>query len=118
MTKNAFVPRRRPWVQAVRVGEKTYLYYRREDRRQALPGPEGSTAFLRAYDQLHAEFEGRAEAWARHTVGAAVSAYKGSADYRNLARSTTRRYLQYLDEIMSVAGHLAIVVIDVGWANA
>ena len=117
MGKNLGPVARRDWVHAVKAGGKAYLYYRREDRREKLPGPEGSAAFLAAYDRVHGEFEGKASAWGSHTVDAVIGLYRASADFRGHSPATRRLYGHYLDELSGQAGAVSVLAIGGAWAE-
>ncbi len=104
---------RRPWVQRLDGGR--YLYYRREDRREPLPGPEGSAAFLAAYDEIHAQFEGKAVRWAKHTVDAAIAALRATPEFLKHSEATRRHYDLYLKELSRNAGAVSLLSIDRAW---
>ncbi len=107
---------RLPYVmrQAGRGGVGEYLYYRRDGRTEKLPGSEGSAAFLAAYDQVHARFEGGGS---RHTVAAAIDGYVSSTAFKSLAEASRRNYELYLGEMRARAGHLALSDISVQWVD-
>jgi hypothetical protein len=95
---------------------RTYLYYRRNGQRIPLPQPEGSAAFLAAYDQAHGSHQSFAPgATGRHTVDEAITAYLASADYRQLAPSSSRDYRRTLDEFRSAFGELPLRALDEAW---
>ena len=96
---------------------QVYLYYRRGGQRIPLPQPEGSAAFLAAYDQAHASMQRRhgPEASGRHTVGDAVTAYLASADYQQLAPTSRADYRRTLDQFRGAFGELSLKALDEGW---
>jgi hypothetical protein len=108
-------PARQRYVQAVQVGEATYLYYRRGGRRIRLPGPEGSEAFHIGYNRAHRAFGEPVKRQANSTVDDAVTAYLSSADYRSLSDSTRMDYRRTLDRHRADAGHLALAVVTEAW---
>jgi integrase len=109
--------KRRDFVQAVNAPNgKTYLYYRREGRQQKLRGPEWSAAFLADYARVHDEFEGKASAFGRHTVGAAISEWKAS-EMVDKSKSTQRLYGIYLNELQAKAGDVSLLSVDIAWAK-
>lgn len=110
-------PTRLPYVEAIPSRGKLFLYYRRDGRRQPLPGPEGSAAFLSEYDRLHAEFENPNAGFAKHTVGAAIEDYLASADFRTLSDETRRLYRSYLSQMQERIGHVLVTDIDVNWVD-
>lgn len=82
------------------VGGTEYLYYRRGGLYLPLPTPEGSAAFLEAYDRCHATFEAARQPRAKpqlHTVQDAVTAYLAGADFRQLKAKTREDYRRTLD---------------------
>ena len=91
-----------------RVGGTEYLYYRRGGLYVPLRGPEGSAAFLEDYDRAHQVFEAAArtpKAKAQlHTAQDAVTAYLGSADFRQLATKTREDYRRTLDTFRTEFG--------------
>lgn len=113
---------RLPHVQAIRKPDgRVYLYYRRDGRRTALPGPEGSLAFLAAYDRIHAATEAgpvRPKASADCTVEEAITAYLGAADFAQLAPATQRHYRHSLDPFRAKFGAMRLSHLDPGWWNA
>lgn len=95
-------------------GDDIHLYYRRRGKLRQLPGPEGSAAFLTAYDKIHAEFEGGGS---RHAVRAAIAEYLDSVAYTGLADASRRNYALYLGEMRDRAGHLELSDISVQWVD-
>ena len=110
---------RLPYVEASKARGKLYLYYRRDGKRVALPGPEGSAAFLSEYDRVHREFERPSvtSSWGRHTVGTAITEYLASADYQLLSDASKRHYALYLNEVRDRAGRVALVDVDAAWVT-
>ena len=117
-SKSSHAGRRLPFVEASTAKGRIYLYYRRDGRRQSLPGPEGSTAFLAAYREVHDQFENPVSPWAVHTVGRAITEYLASADYRQLADSSRTEYRRVLDGFREGAGHLGLAQLDAAWIHA
>lgn len=107
--------RRIPYVEAVKIAGRSYLYYRRDGKRLPLAGPEGSAAFLSDYDRAHATFERPVSPWNSHTLGEAIADYLRSADYRALAPATRSNYARELAEISADSGAVYIVHIDAAW---
>jgi integrase len=96
------------YVQAVQVGEATYLYYRRGGHRIRLPGPEGSEAFHIGYNRAHKAFGEPAKRQGGQTIDDAVTAYLTSADYRSLKDSTRMDYRRTLDRHRAEFGEHAL----------
>lgn len=100
-TSGSMTSTRRRHVARKRVNGAEYLYYRRGAAYLPLPGPEGSDAFIAAYDRAHAAFEAAAGNAPRkrelHTVDDAITHYLGSAEYRGLKDGTRSDYRRLLD---------------------
>jgi integrase len=94
-----------------------YLYYRRGGTRHPLPAPEGGAEFLAEYDRVHTAYSTPESPWAKHTVGAAVTSYLGSADYQQLSKQTKRNYRTRLDDMRDRIGHVFIADIDIAWVE-
>lgn len=110
------VAQKRPYLMRAKGrGGEVYLYYRRDGRTEKLPGPEGSGAFLAAYDKIHASFEG--SGGVKHTVAAAIDNYVKNADFLRLADASRRHYLHYLNEVRDRAGFLPLSDIDFEWVD-
>ena len=114
------MPGRKGRLQFVEVANakgREYIYYRRDGRRQALAGPEGSKAFLADYNRIHSEFEHGLISAAGHTVRAAIEEYKGSADYLELSEESRRHYDLYLGELTDRAGNVLLRDITADWVD-
>jgi integrase len=111
---------RLPHVQAIRKGDRVYLYYRRDEKRTPLPSPEGSAAFLAAYDRIHALHEAgpKRERPDDGTVEAAIAAYLGGADFQQLAPATQRHYRHSLEPFRAKFGPLKLANLDPPWWEA
>ena len=109
---------RLPFVEAVKAKGKVYLYYRREGRRVALPGPEGSPEFLAAYDTAHRDHGLVTQpVVSTHTVSRVVRSFLTSADFFAHRPSTQRSYESFLKPLDSRAGNLPLDVITTEWAS-
>lgn len=108
---------RLPFVEASKARGKLYLYYRRDGRRQPLPGIEGSEEFLSEYHRIKSEFESATVRWGVHTVGAAIMEYLGSADYGDLADNSRREYRRVLDLFRRDFGSLELSALDGAWVS-
>jgi hypothetical protein len=112
---------RLPHVQAIRKPDgRVYLYYRRDGRRTPLPGPEGSLAFLGAYDAIHAAHAAnpRPAGGQAGTVAAAITAYLASPDVAQLAESSRRNYRWTLDRFRGAFGPMLLRDLDAAWWEA
>lgn len=112
---------RLPHVEETRgAGGQTYLYYRRNGRRIQLPHPEGSGAFLLAYERAKRVVEegATAERTTTHTLDAAVTSYLSSADYRGLKQGSREDYRRTLDHFRGAFGNVAIAAMDGAWIDA
>jgi integrase len=96
--KPSSVSGRLKFVEAIkgRRGE-VFLYYRRDGRRIPLPAPEGSAAFLDAYDAADRLFR-KSGVPAGRTVDEAIGAYISSVDFGNLAPASQRDYRRTLSQ--------------------
>lgn len=108
-----------PWRHLERTkvaGGQTYLYYRRDGRRIALPGPEGSGAFVRAYEAARDEVERRApKIGGHHTVEDAITLYLDNPDFKALRPNTRSDYRRVLDPFRASLGATPMPVIDEAW---
>ena len=81
------------------------LYYRRGDRRVALPGPSGSPEFLAAYQAAHgshaAQEADKAARLIPGTMAALVASYRSSAAWKALRPETHRAYIPFLDDLVA-----------------
>ena len=84
-------PHRLRYVEEVVTRGVSHLCYRRGRRRHPLPGPEGSAAFLSAYDAVHNGVD-RSRALSGATVHEAIRGYLASADFHALAPARQRQY--------------------------
>ncbi len=107
-------PHRLRYVEEVVSRGVSHLYYRREGRRHPLPGPEGSAAFLSAYDAVHSGVD-RSRALSGATVHEAITGYLASADYHSLAPASRRQYRWSLDYFRERAGAVHMVDVNDGW---
>ena len=110
-------PQRLPHVQAVSRDGRAWLYYRRGGKRWALPGPEGSAAFILAYERIHAAYGTLRTAGPRATAGtveAAIVAYLSSGDYQQLSPRTQESYRRILDGFRTAFGPLFLASLDPG----
>jgi hypothetical protein len=110
-----------PHLKRVRRGDRSWIYYRRGGRQWPLPGPEGSAAFLLAYERVHAAYGALRTAPARTqpgTVDAAVTAYLASADFQQLSPKTRSDYRRVLDGFRGAFGPLPLMALDGGWWEA
>lgn len=108
-----------PWPHLERTrgaGGQMYLYYRRGGRRIALPGPEGSGVFIRAYEAARAATEQhQPKTTGRHTADDAITLYLASADYQQLRPNTRTDYRRTLDAFRAQLGTLPLLVMDEPW---
>lgn len=111
---------RLPYVEATRGARgQEYLYYRRAGRRIPLPQPEGSSAFLRAYEAARRLIEeGDARPVERHTLDAAVTAYLASSKFAELKPRSRADYRRTLDRFRGVFGPIALTAMDEAWVDA
>ncbi len=112
---------RLPHVQAVAKPDgRVYLYYRRDGRRHALPGPEGSIAFREAYDRIHSAHgvAPRPNSATAGTVEAAIIDYLSNPDFTTLAPASQRQYRWTLDQFRGAFGPLRLADLDSGWWEA
>ncbi|WP_191085663.1 tyrosine-type recombinase/integrase [Roseococcus microcysteis] len=108
-------------LKRVRRGDRVWLYYRRGRQQWALPGPEGSAAFLLAYERVHAAYGTLQAAAPRQqpgTVDAAITLYLASADFLQLAPKTQADYRRVLDGFRGAFGALPLMALDAGWWEA
>jgi hypothetical protein len=112
---------RLPHVQAVAKPDgRIYLYYRRDGRRHALVGPEGSVPFREAYDKVHSAHSvtPRPNGAAAGTVEAAITAYLSNPDFSALAPASQRQYRWTLDQFRGAFGPMRIAELDSAWWEA
>ncbi|WP_158801086.1 tyrosine-type recombinase/integrase [Acidisoma sp. L85] len=75
-----------------------------------MPSPEGSYAFLRAYDKAKRAFEAEhaPPPVTGHTVADAITSYLGDASFSQLRPNTRSDYRRTLDKFRIQMGHVAI----------
>src|SRR5262249_55737036 len=85
-------------------------------RRIPLPGPVGSTAFNRAYEQALAGTPLPADIGAARTIAGSVNAmiggYLGSAAFGQLAPTSQRQYRRILEELRRQHGDRSIAALE------
>jgi integrase len=98
-----------------RHGRPRY-YFRHRGRRIPLPGPVGSTAFNRAYEQALAGTPLPADIGAARTIAGSVNAmivgYLGSAAFGQLAPTSQRQYRRILEELRRKHGDRSIATLE------
>lgn len=108
-----------PWKHLERTkgaGGQTYLYYRRGGQRIPLPGPEGSTAFVRAYQAAKAKVEQNApKVTGHHTAEDAITLYLDNPDFKALKPNTRTDYRRVLDPFRTQFGPVPMLVMDEAW---
>ena len=109
-------PHRLRYVEEVVTRGVSHLYYRRGGCRHRLPGPEGSDAFLSAYDAVHNGID-RSRMISGATVHEAITGYLASADFHALAPSSQRQYRWSLDFFRERAGAVHMVDVTDAWVN-
>lgn len=91
------------YVQAVRAGRRTYLYFRRNGRRTRLPDDPASAEFYRRYAEI-LDGEKRPPSMPKPgTVRDLVRRYKLSPAWQSLSVSTRDGYCRALDRLEPVA---------------
>lgn len=97
-----------PYVQRVRRGDQTHLYFRKDGYREGpLQSPDGTKALLEEVNAILARVARARQAAQRPrpgTVGGALKEYNRSPEFLGLARVTQSDYQDYIDEMIEDFG--------------
>lgn len=105
-----------PYLMAVRAKGRTYVYYRRDGRRTRLPDPS-DPGFRAAYDRAHGAAESQSPPpLAADAIGAVITAYLDSAEFRARRPRTQRDYrLHHANKRLAVTSLLLTWAAQRGW---
>jgi len=101
------------YVKLYESGGKVYAYYRRQGLEFKIDGEAGTAGWLESYEKIHQDFDkgmGR-RGPVPGSVDAAIIAYKKSARYDVLARSTKDRYEFALSRLSTILGSMSLASI-------
>jgi len=106
-----------PFVQRVRTSSGLRLYFRRGNVRRPLRSQDGSPELRQEVEAILADLSRveRAQTPKPGTVGGMIVAYRRSADFLGLAKSTQADYHRRLDEISADVGAVFLADVTAAW---